>query len=128
VAAPTFLEIEFSLGDEPVEVETAVWSCGGRATTLSSTSSALGIQLVSSYLADDDLREVMAIEAFEPPGQVAACLANRRIPAVAGTATYLRTVLLGDHLERFVELAANAGVAGLHYWRSEDAARLFAAA
>jgi hypothetical protein len=128
VSEPTYLDVDFHCDGEPVSVEVAVWSCGGRATTIASTSPNLLMQLVSSYVADDDLESVLVAEAFEPSDTSTPRLAQRALRVPPGVATYWRERLLEDHLDRFVSLGESEGLTQLRYTASREAERRVAAA
>ena len=128
MSEPSYLEVEFHRDQQRVAVEVAVWSCGGRATTIASTSPELLVQLVSSYLVDDDLETGLVAEAWEPSYESRAQLHQRTVSCPPGTATHWREHLLRHHLERFVELAGEHGIDELRYEVPQAAEQRFIAA
>jgi hypothetical protein len=98
------------LDGESVRSETVSYETGARALILVTTSAELRLQLYSAYLGDEQLEEAMVAEVAALPGAEPPALRSRRIDVPRDFLLYHRDRALQDHLERFIALAAEAGV------------------
>jgi hypothetical protein len=106
------LRLSFTIDGRAVSAETLYCPVQAEMLVLTSCSAELDVELRSAYLAGSDTAEVLVAEAWvmgEEPTQ----LGSRRLGHSPRMLIRERRRALYDHLQRFQDLAAQAGRRGL---------------
>jgi hypothetical protein len=106
------LRLSFTIDGRAVPAETLYCPVQAEMLVLTSCSAELDVELRSAYLAGSDTAEVLIAEAWVM-GDEQTQLGSRRLGHAPRMLIRERRRALYDHLQRFQELAAQAGRPGL---------------